>query len=33
MREAEDPEIKYSDDTLLPIKMFPVSRVKDKPRT
>lgn len=32
LEEAEDPEIKSSDDVLLPIKMFPISRVKDKQR-
>jgi hypothetical protein len=32
IREAEDPEIRMSDDTLIPIRVFPVSRVKDKPR-
>jgi hypothetical protein len=32
VREAEDPEIKNTDDTLMPIKVFPISRVKDKPK-
>ena len=32
LREAEDPDIKPSDDVLLPIKVFPISRVKDKPK-
>lgn len=32
VREAEDPEIKNTDDSLMPIKIFPISRVKDKPK-
>lgn len=32
LEEAEDPQIKNSDDVLLPIKVFPISRVKDKQR-
>lgn len=32
IHEAEDPDIKSSDDSLMPIKMFPISRVKDKSR-
>lgn len=30
LEEAEDPEIKNTDDSLMPIKVFPISRVKDK---
>lgn len=30
LEEAEDPDIKNTDDTLMPIKVFPISRVKDK---
>lgn len=32
IKEAEDLEIRGSDDSLMPIKVFPISRVKDKPR-
>lgn len=32
VKEAEDPEIRNTDDTLMPIKVFPISRVKDKPK-
>ena len=30
LREAEDPDIMPSDDTLLPIKIFPITKVKEK---
>ena len=29
IQEAEDPDIKTSDDILLPVHTFPISRVKD----
>jgi hypothetical protein len=32
VKEAEDPDIKPSDDSLLPIKTFPINRVKEKTR-
>ena len=33
IQEAEDPDIKTSDDILLPVQTFPISRVKDKSKT
>ena len=33
LREAEDPDIQPSDDMLLPIRVFPITKVKEKSKS